>query len=95
MEKYQCGYCYRRLEPTEVITLDDAIACTKCALKRVIRPEPDNTCHRCSRSFYSYEIIEIDELALCVGCLCEELYSKLKDIEERLEAVESRLFKSL
>jgi len=36
MERYQCDDCYRRIEPNEVIEIQDKIICYKCALERVL-----------------------------------------------------------
>ena len=98
MEVYQCTNCYKRLNPTEVITVDDGIYCNKCAIQKVIRPEPDNICQRCGRCFYNHEVVEIEVGTVCTACLCEEIYLMLKDIKRRLEAAEediASLFKSL
>jgi len=46
--------------------------------------KPDYTCQRCGRFFYDHEVVEIEHI-LCIGCVVEELWQRVKDLQERLE----------
>jgi len=57
--------------------------------------EPSITCIRCGRTFYNHEVVDVDVGKKCVACVCEELLCKLRDLQERLEALEDIILKKV
>jgi len=59
-----------------------------------MKETPNITCSRCGRAYYDHEVTDVIEVEgqICTTCLVEELWLRVRDLQERLEALEDIIY---